>query len=359
MRSAGQEKGVAGGGGERVFAPLLQRAAWRSVGVFALFGLAWALASDPLLHLALGEQASGPWVEMGKNLAFVGISVAVLAASLVREIRREAAAASLLEERRRVAERTEWVAGLASGVAHDFNNLLTVILGHCDLAEASLDLPGDARESLTEIRRSGVRGVALTRELLVLGRGVDEERLLPLAVNALIDGLAPSAMTLVGSDHELVVECDPGAGWIVADPAQLERVLLNLIVNARDASAPGGRITVRTGARGARCGSKAHPPGHRERWVSIAVIDEGEGMSAETRARIFEAFFTTKGYGTGLGLAVAQRIVTDLGGRIEVESARGRGTCFEVLLPQAAATPESERAETEGAESGHRERRCG
>jgi len=233
-----------------------------------------------------------------------------------------------LEQERRQAQTLDAIGRLAAGVAHDFNNLLTVIFGQIDLAMMAGELPGHAPEALAEIRRCAKRGATLTRQLTVFAR---DEHVVPRPVdlNRWLEDLAASLRSLVGSHHVLSLDLVPGLGSAWTDTRQLERVVLNLVTNARDASERGQPILVRT----------EEVVNHR-RCVCIAVVDRGEGMDEEVQARIFEPLFTTKapGVGTGLGLATAHKLVNRLGGCIEVESARGVGSTFRILLPAVSVS---------------------
>ena len=284
-----------------------------------------------------------------------------------------------LEERLGQAEKMEAFGRLAGGIAHDFNNLLTGILLYCDLLIAGLKscglenvglqnvglensrsgnaaLGSDGMEAgrlcqhVEEVRMAGEQGAALTRELLAIARKqVAEPR--PIQINEVVASSKNLLRRLIGEPIELVVLLDPlldpaldsGAGLVLADPAQLRQILLNLVLNARDALAQGGTIRLSTRAAefpeaspGDLC-SKSEGESRR-RAVSLVVSDNGCGMDRETRARLFEPYFTTKklGQGTGLGLATVQRIVRDAGGTIEVESEPGHGTRIAVFFPAIA-----------------------
>ena len=280
-----------------------------------------------------------------------------------------------LEERLGQAEKMEAFGRLAGGIAHDFNNLLTGILLYCDLLIAGLKscglenvglqnvglensrsgnaaLGSDGMEAgrlcqhVEEVRMAGEQGAALTRELLAIARKqVAEPR--PIQINEVVASSKNLLRRLIGEPIELVVLLDPaldsGAGLVLADPAQLRQVLLNLVLNARDALAQGGTITLSTRAakfpEASTGGLSSKSEGEsRRRAVSLVVRDNGCGMDMETRARLFEHFFTTKklGQGTGLGLATVQRIVSEAGGTIEVESDLGRGTSIAVFFPAIA-----------------------
>jgi PAS domain S-box-containing protein len=239
-------------------------------------------------------------------------------------------------EQLREAEKMEVIGRLAGGIAHDFNNLLTGILLYCDLLAAGLEPKDGRRQQVEEIRMAGEQGAALTQQLLAIARKqVPQPR--PILLNEVVASTENLLRRLIGEQIELVTELKPKLGKVLADPAQMRQVLLNLVLNARDAMPQGGRITVSTHAR--RLPTGGQPA------VSLWVADNGCGMNEETRARLFEPFFTTKkaGQGTGLGLATVQRIVAESGGAIAVQSESGQGTRIEVLLPAMKAVREKHR----------------
>ncbi len=228
------------------------------------------------------------------------------------------------------AQKMEVVGRVAGGVAHDFNNILTAILTSAQFLLD--DLPeGDPRRADAEVvLESGERAAALTRQLLAFSR---KEIVAPRALdlNALITNLSKMLMRLLREDIRLTVTPSPGEAPLFADPGQLEQVVMNLVVNAREAISGTGWITLSTRFEGQGCLAGAN-----HGCVLIEVRDSGAGMSEATRARIFEPFFTTKERGTGLGLATVRGIVDSLGGSIEVESEIDRGTLFRVRLPLSA-----------------------
>jgi PAS domain S-box-containing protein len=252
-----------------------------------------------------------------------------------------------LTERRKLegqflqAQKMEAVGQLAGGVAHDFNNLLTVILGYCDLLAARVE-PGSLQlEELGEIRKAGERAAGLTRQLLAFSR---TQVLVPevLDINSVVNEIDKMLRRVIGEDIDLRAVCQPEIGCVKADRGQLEQVLMNLAVNARDAMPRGGNLTIET--RNVEVDdtsvgeSAAMPPGS---YVLLAVSDTGSGMKANTKSHLFEPFFTTKekGQGTGLGLATVYGIVKQSGGFIWVYSEPGRGATFKIYLPRVERAP--------------------
>jgi PAS domain S-box-containing protein len=243
-----------------------------------------------------------------------------------------------LEEQYRQSQKMEAVGRLAAGVAHDFNNLLTVILGYCQILLVSMPDADPDREPIDQIRKAGERAAGLTRQLLAFGR---KQILAPvvLDLNSLVAEIQKMLMHLIGADIELTTVLHPGLGRVKADPGQVEQIIMNLVVNARDAMPTGGRFTIQTddvvlSDLQIRQNPEL-PPGAYSR---LTVSDTGCGMTKATMARIFEPFFTTKdvGKGTGLGLATVFGIVKQSGGYIEVVSKVGSGTTFRIYLPQIA-----------------------
>ncbi len=247
-----------------------------------------------------------------------------------------------MEERLRQSQKMEAVGRLAGGVAHDFNNLLTAISGYCDLLLHRLPEYSTLRRDVDEIRRAGDRAASLTQQLLAFSRRqVLQPKVLDL--NVVVTNMTQMLRRLIGEDIELSMSLCRDLGHVKADPGQIEQVIVNLAVNARDALPGGGRITVSTAnvdipPRDA----PAHPESRPGPHVLLSMEDTGHGMDEEIRSHLFEPFFTTKekGKGTGLGLATVYGIVSQSGGHIRVESAPGRGSVFQVYLPRVESPGE-------------------
>ena len=224
----------------------------------------------------------------------------------------------------------------ADAVAHDFNNLLTVISGNCDLLLSGARADDPARGPLMDIRAAGERAANLTRQLLAFSRKqILEPRLVD--VHEVVSGIEKMLRRLLGEDVELLTDLAAGQSWVKVDSGQLEQVVMNLAVNARDAMPRGGRITIRTrNLTPSDSFDLEETAGrHLRPKVAISISDTGIGLSPEVKAHLFEPFFTTKGVGkgTGLGLATVFGIVKQSGGDITVESEPGKGATFTVILP--------------------------
>lgn len=242
----------------------------------------------------------------------------------------------LLEQQLRQSQKMEAVGRLAGGVAHDFNNLLMVIKGHTELLLNVLPPSEHYSRKIEQIDRAADRASALTRQLLAFSRlQVLQPHVMNL--NDVVDDMGRLLPRLIGEDIELVIRTSEDLGAIRADASQMEQVIMNLAVNARDAMPGGGRLLIETSnAELDTTYTDRHPVVRQGRYVLLAVSDSGTGMSAETQARIFEPFFTTKaqGKGTGLGLATVYGVVKQSGGFIWVYSELEKGTCFKIYLPR-------------------------
>jgi signal transduction histidine kinase/CheY-like chemotaxis protein len=254
-----------------------------------------------------------------------------------------------LEEEARQSRKMETAGRLAGGIAHDFNNLLTAILGTSEMLLSDLDPGTPAREDVEEIKRAATRAANLTRQLLAFSRRqVLQPRTLDL--NQLVQGVQSMLQRLIGEHIALETSTAADLWRVRADPGQLEQVIVNLCVNARDAMPKGGRLLVETANLrfpGARAGAEAIMPAGA--YVLLTVTDTGTGMDGETLRHIFEPFFTTKetGRGTGLGLATVYGIVKQTGGFVFVDTEVGTGTRFRIYLPRVEGTPDAGEASAE------------
>ncbi|HUR35762.1 MAG TPA: response regulator [Vicinamibacterales bacterium] len=245
-----------------------------------------------------------------------------------------------LEQQFRQAQKMEAVGRLAGGVAHDFNNLLTVISGFTEMAMLGLEPDDPLLGDLQQVAMAGERGAALTRQLLAFSRKQALEPA-PFVLSRVVREAESMVTRLVGEDVAITLRTDEAdAGSILAEPGQIEQVLMNLVVNARDAMPTGGRLTITTGIRAVAAGAVApHAQLKPGLYAALTVGDTGHGMSSDTMSKIFEPFFTTKdvGKGSGLGLSTVYGIVSQLGGAIDVTSEPDAGSSFTVLLPISIA----------------------
>jgi len=281
------------------------------------------------------------------QLRFVPVPMGVCILSLdITDEKRAAETLRRTEEQLRQAQKMEAVGRLAGGVAHDFNNILSVILGYGGFLLEDLRPDDPMRSEVEEIRKAATRGAALTRQLLLFSR---QQLLEPKVVdlNELLSGMDKMLQRILGADVDLVSLTAQSLGRVRVDPGSIEQVIMNLVVNARDAMPTGGKLTMQTGnvvldEAYAREHLGVTPGPH----VMLAVTDTGTGMDQATQARIFEPFFTTKekGKGTGIGLSTVFGIVQQSGGHVWVYSEPGRGTTFKIYLPRVDAAVEAVRA---------------
>jgi PAS domain S-box-containing protein len=256
------------------------------------------------------------------------------------ESKRVEEALSESEEQLRQSQKLEAIGQLAGGVAHDFNNLLTVIGGYSSMILGKLPPESPHRSSVEEIKKASDRASSLTRQLLAFSR---KQILQPkiLDLNIIVSDLEKMVRRLIGEDIDLLALTDPELGRVEADPGQVEQVLLNLIVNARDAMPAGGKLTIETGNTVLSSDYALRHAAIAGPYVMLAVSDTGCGMAADLQTHVFEPFFTTKGAGkgTGLGLATVYGIVKQSGGNIWLYSEVGKGTTFKIYLPRIDAVP--------------------
>lgn len=250
----------------------------------------------------------------------------------------------VLERQLRMAQKMEAVGRLSGGIAHDFNNLLGVIIGYIQVMKRSL-IPGQpSHEYAEEIEKAGQRAVSLTRQLLAFSRQQILEPVV-LSLDTLMSDMEKMLSRLIGEDIQLNLVLDPMIGKVRVDPGQIEQVVMNLAVNARDAMPDGGKLTIRTSnSELDLVFAREHPGAIPGQYVMLEVTDTGMGMDPETQAKIFEPFFTTKDRdkGTGLGLATVYGVVKQSNGYIAVESEKGKGATFKIYFPrveQEVVTP--------------------
>ena len=290
---------------------------------------------------AVGEETAAAALKAGACDFLTKGHLARLLPAVERELRDvdlrrdRARIQAALEEQLRQAQKMEAIGQLAGGIAHDFNNLLTAILGYAELLTDQIGPDKPLGRDLREIMSAAQRAAALTRQLLAFSRK-QVLTVTPLDLNQVVRDIEAMLRRLIGEHITITTVLAADLDAVMGDATQLEQVLVNLAVNARDAMPQGGELTIRTRNAPAEADDAIRDAGL---WVSLSVTDTGTGMPPEIQTKIFEPFFTTKerGHGTGLGLAAVHGIVTQLRGSISVESAVGHGTTFQINLPATRA----------------------
>ena len=326
-----------------VFFPVVGWAGLR----FGARGATTIVAVIAAFAIAIAGSGIGPFsaftVEFKQVLLFSFLALASLSGLLLAAIMAEREDALnkrlLLEEQLRHSQKMEAVGRLAGGIAHDFNNLLTAIIGYTEIVLTSLDPKDSRRADAEEIGRAAMRAADLTRQMLAFSR----RQVLQLKIidlNTALNKVEPMLRRVIGEDIVMTVTGKATNAFVRVDPGQVEQVVMNLVVNARDAMPHGGRLTVETVDATLDDAAMSDSPDARQgAYVVLSVSDTGTGMAPEVRARIFEPYFTTKdvGKGTGLGLSTAYGIVRQSEGHIQVASEPGLGTTFRIYLPRAEA----------------------
>jgi signal transduction histidine kinase/CheY-like chemotaxis protein len=338
-----------------IFGPQLLPPVQRLPVMFALFplvgyaglrfgprGAATVISLAAAIVLSFASLGIGPFAELSVGLTIfvthLFLLLAWLSGHTLAAVRAEWEDALqrriVLEEQLRHSQKMEAVGRLAGGIAHDFNNLLTAIIGYTEIVMVGLD-PGDPRRAdAEEIARAAMRAADLTRQMLAFSR---KQLLQPKVIdlNVTLSKIEPMLRRVIGEDIVMTISAKATRPQVRVDPGQIEQVIMNLVVNARDAMPRGGRLTVETADPVIEPGMLP-PEAKPGRYVMLAVSDTGIGMSAEVRARIFEPYFTTKevGKGTGLGLSTAYGIVRQSDGHIQVYSEPGQGTTLRIYLPR-------------------------
>jgi two-component system, cell cycle sensor histidine kinase and response regulator CckA len=280
----------------------------------------------------------GRWVPLESTASVVKNSSGEVEKIVI--VNRDVSERKDLEKQLLLSQKLEAIGRLSGGVAHDFNNLLGVILGYCEELQKHIPSDDPYREAVDEIQNAGKRAASLTQQLLAFSRKqVFEPQVLDL--NEIVYGAGKMLERLIGENITMDIIPAEKVGTVKADRNQIERVILNLVVNARDAMPQGGKVTIETADVEL---DETSPTLHRcvapGPYVMLKVADTGGGMDAELQSHIFEPFFTTKGQGTGLGLATVYGVVKQSGGYISVESAPGKGSAFKVYLPRVSGTAE-------------------
>jgi PAS domain S-box-containing protein len=287
-----------------------------------------------------GQRADGTEFPIEVTVARLSGDRSAVVTGFIRDITER----RTLEEQLRRSQKLEAIGRLAGSVAHDFNNILMSIMGSADLMLMDLTAEDPARAEANEIKQSVLRGAGLTRQLLAFSRRQATSFRL-FALGDVINGMETMLRRLMGPEIEFVISRPPEPAMVIADPAQIEQVVLNLVVNARDAMPEGGRVTVKVEeVELDEAAAVAQVEGRAGRYARLTVSDTGTGIDEQTRAKLFEPFFTTKeqGKGTGLGLSIVYGIVKQSGGYISVVSEPGHGAAFLIHLPIATAVVSDE-----------------
>lgn len=315
-----------------VFAAVAVASHWGS-GPAGLLAIAVATAGA-----ALTFPTTGP-VPYAPATLIVFIPVALIGSWLIAGRNRAEAILRANEAQLRRAQKMEAVGQLVAGVAHNFNNLMTITMGYTDILLDRHQEPGPDRTAVLEIRKATERGAALTRQLLAFGHKHDAG-VMRVDLDTALEGLREMLTRVIREDIQLTIDVEPGPVAVMIDPDDLEQVMINLVINARDALPGGGAIHVDVGCERVHTANGPIDPSVTPgEYVRLRVRDNGIGMSPEVQAHLFEPFFTTKevGEGTGMGLAFVHGIARHGGGFVKVESAPGQGTTVSVYLPPAAA----------------------
>jgi two-component system cell cycle sensor histidine kinase/response regulator CckA len=285
---------------------------------------------------SIGYKQDGSTVDIeiaGKRYLFQGEEVSVVAIRDIAQRKSDEAENKMLQRQLLHSQKMEAIGRLSAGVAHDFNNCLLAIFGYSDLLLERYQADPFLARNLTGLKEAGQRAAALTKQLLAFARRQPMETRV-MNLNGVVSGLEKMLQRLLGEDIHMSSALHPELGKVKIDSGQIEQVIVNLAVNARHAMPSGGHLSLRTMpvdvAPGRPAPHEDVPPGT---YVLLTVTDTGQGMDAATQARVFEPFFSTKGEGTGLGLATAYGIVRQSGGQIFVNSAPGQGACFSIYLP--------------------------
>ncbi|HKH46002.1 MAG TPA: ATP-binding protein [Thermoanaerobaculia bacterium] len=278
----------------------------------------------------------------GKKYVFQGEDVTVVAIRDIAERKRNEAENKMLQRQLLHSQKMEAIGRLSAGVAHDFNNCLLAIFGYSDLVLDRHREDPFLTRNLTGIKEAGQKAASLTKQLLAFARRQPMEARV-MGLNPIITGLEKMLHRLLGEDVTLISDLQADMAKVRIDPGQMEQVIMNLVVNARQAMPTGGRLTIRTAQINIASESAApHANVPVGSYVLLSVTDTGSGMDAETQARAFEPFFSTKGEGTGLGLSTVYGVVQQSGGFIFVDSAPGQGACFSIYLPVTSEQESSE-----------------